>query len=126
MQVPIGKAPPLPNPLLQRRRGRSTITQFFHSFSVTGRGGQSSLFPPTQTRKKCSTDPDAPSSLTDYERRNLPARGQSSFFPPTQTRKKCSTDPDAPPSLTGYERRNLHLASFDIFPTLSPMTLSFK
>src|SRR5712691_5437337 len=29
--------------------------------SVTGRRGQSSFFSPTQTRKKCRTDPDAPS-----------------------------------------------------------------
>src|SRR6266704_4105375 len=34
--------------------------------SEGGRGGQSSLFLPTQTRKKCSTDPDAPPLLTDY------------------------------------------------------------
>ena len=34
---------------------------------MTEGAGQSSLFSPTQTRKKCSTDPDATPPLTGYE-----------------------------------------------------------
>jgi len=36
-----------------------------------GRGGQSSLFSPTQTRKKCKTAPGAPPSLTGYTVRRI-------------------------------------------------------
>src|SRR6266566_1122004 len=94
IQVGGEKRPPLPNPLLQRRRGRSIAAQFFHSFSVTAektrrrqRRGQSSLFSP---RKR---PPEKSARLTPTL--------ESSLFSPTQTRKKCSTDPDAPPSPTG-------------------------
>ena len=53
------------NSKLQTPNSRE-ISNFKEWVSDGGRGGQSSLFSPTQTRKKCSTDPDAPPSLTGY------------------------------------------------------------